>query len=863
MLVGRRKPETWVHSFSVDSETRRHKGFTIYRITSIVFPRSVPQALTRVILWKRFSEVKKLYKELVRRHRERHLSGVVPALAEQSYFKRFDPAVIEERRRYILRLLDYAGQEPVLYRSYAFVSFFAHGISPDDDDDDEDGDDGEESSSGKEIDGSPLTVVPGPRNGRSNIATIRQSLGIRRQDELSLIDPRLDNDAGEGTRCSSTSAGEVDDGDEVDSYHHVPVVAPMDGSRSGSLMDSMVSESGSISEESISLRPATSEKASEEAMDYLVDAAMVFSKAVEAEANGDYKQALDRYRLGIDRLLSGAKDDTNATRKKIAKEKSCKYVAKAEEIYERYLQDATDGDADGGPTVRQQQHQPMSPISLDDPSSPIQLLERPLNYLSRYKVVKVIGTVMQVQDVTDKKFYIMKSIRRPLAGISFPGAAVFPQDVPYMVPLVAFFQSTDGSIFLLLRLICAGKLWDFIHSYRKPDSYCPSPEQPEEGLSCASEHEMEAKVASSHQLQRIGGSPAATEGCGSGYLELINQYNRNGAENSADRRGLHSTVDKTEQSRNEEATNDDTAFASDNELGPESVQPDVELAEAVEEEQQVIPSFDTLSKDMDVRELLSCSQQLLKAVTQTLEESTEQPTEPPPETEDSSDDGPPNSIEERNANANSKSHSSQLVLAKRAGTSINDDAGDPADPTSQCTTSDLLPEGVIRRWISELVVAVDSLHFNGIVCGDLTMDNLLLGPEGQLMLTYFHRRVESYFTQTGAAVPVAPKQAAVRELYVAPERPLEPKSDYWSVGVIMFEMLTKRPFVACHPSGVFCYHEVQYPEGVELSAEARDLLEGLLQPDVERRFDFKQIIANPFFDSVDWGDVKRRGHGNS
>ncbi|XP_058057882.1 ribosomal protein S6 kinase delta-1 [Anopheles bellator] len=856
MLVGRRKPETWVHSFSVDSETRRHKGFTIYRITSIVFPRSVPQALTRVILWKRFSEVKKLYKELVRRHRERHLSGAVPALGEQSYFKRFDPAVIEERRRYILRLLDYAGQEPVLYRSYAFVSFFAHGISPDDDDEDGVDDEGEESS-GKEIDGSPLTVVAGPRNGRSNIATIRQSLGICRQDELSLIDPRLDNDAGEGTRCSSTSAGEVDDGDEVDNCHGVPVATAMDAS-SGSLMDSMISESGSISEESASLRPATSEKASEEAMDYLVDAAMVFSKAVEAEANGDYKQALDRYRVGIDRLLSGAKDDTNATRKKIAKEKSCKYVAKAEEIYERYLQD--EGDEGGRPTVRQQQHQPMSPISLDDPSSPIQLLERPLNYLSRYKVVKVIGTVMQVQDVTDKKFYIMKSIRRPLAGISFSGAAVFPQDVPYMVPLVAFFQSTDGSIFLLLRLICAGKLWDFIRTYRKPESYCPSPEQTEEALSCASEHELEEKVDeqddSSHQLQRTEGSPAANERGDSGYLELINQYSRNGAENNADRRSLHSTADKTEQSRNDEATNDDAAFATD-EVGTE-VQPDVEQAEAVEEEQQVIPSFDTLSKDMDVRELLSCSQQLLKAVTQTLEESTEQTTEPPLETEDSSAGGTSNSIEERHAN--SKSHSSQLVLAKRAGTSIND--GDQVT-TPQCTTNDLLPEGVIRRWISELVVAVDSLHFNGIVCGDLTMDNLLLGPEGQLMLTYFHRRVESYFTQTGATVPVAPNQAAVREMYVAPERPLEPKSDYWSVGVIMFEMLTKRPFVACHPSGVFCYHEVQYPEGVELSAEARELLEGLLQPDVERRFDFKQVIANPFFDSVDWGDVKRRGHGNS
>lgn len=36
LLGGRRKTETWVHSFSVGSETRKYKGFTIYRITSIV-----------------------------------------------------------------------------------------------------------------------------------------------------------------------------------------------------------------------------------------------------------------------------------------------------------------------------------------------------------------------------------------------------------------------------------------------------------------------------------------------------------------------------------------------------------------------------------------------------------------------------------------------------------------------------------------------------------------------------------------------------------------------------------------------------------------------------------------------------------
>uniref|UniRef100_A0A182YJS9 Protein kinase domain-containing protein n=1 Tax=Anopheles stephensi TaxID=30069 RepID=A0A182YJS9_ANOST len=834
LLVGRRKTETWVHSFSVGDETRKYKGFTIYRITSIVFPRSHPEGLTRVTLWKRFSEVKKLYKELARRHRERHLPGTVPALAEHSYFKRFDPAVIEERKRYILQLLEFAGQEPLLYRSHAFLSFFTRGIVPEKE--------GSEACVLEPTDDEGEPVKQKSPNGGGNIETIRKQLGIGHSDELSLIDPSRDGqDGGTGTDGSCTSGGEeADEGDTIDGNviigRHIGAnLAPLPlASAGGSLNDSMISETASstTSEPERQQQQPVGETMStvvdvEPAMDYLVAAAMIFSKAVEAEANGDYQRAFEQYKAGIDRLLSGAKDDANVTRRKIAKEKSCKYVAKAEEIYERFLEQSVGSNPDEQLT--------MGPLTYDDPSSPIQLLERPLNYLSRYKVVKVIGTVMQVQDVTDKKFYIMKSIRRPPpAGIPFSSAAVFPQDVPYMVPLIAYFQASDGGIFLLLRLVCAGKLWDFIQSYRKPASYCPSPEE----LAMGSEENTDGKLSVSEETvdgtvedaKSVQMEPNCS-GYDSGFLDLVNEYS-NGADCSSVNGGsLEDQNDETDEVAlearpDEEKEHDD---------------------EKQEEPELIIPSFDALSKDMDVRELLSCSQRLLKAVTQTLEESGEHSnvaTQPDSSSKAMATSTPSEGQE------HSKSHSSQLGLARLPSISETTSVNEP--------TPDLLPEGSVRRWISELVIAVDSLHFNGIVCGDLTMDNLLLGPEGQLMLTYFHRRGESYFYQSGGAQP-APKQTAIRELYVAPERPLEPKSDFWSIGVIMFEMLTKRKFVSCHPSGVFCYHEVQYPEGVELSTEARALLEGLLQPDVERRLDFKQIIASAFFRAVDWSEVKRRG----
>lgn len=743
----------WVHKFSI-TETRRHKGYTIYKITSIVFPRYLPEALSNVTLWKRFSDVKKLYKDLVRKHKERHLAGTVPQLTEKTYFKRFDPRVIEERKRYILELLDFAGAEPVLYQSHAFVKFFERGISPE---------------------GSPF------KGG--NIVAICEDLAIPVPKEIELIDPNRDEDGSgedseEGRDEVSSSAGES--------------VLTANGSMGGSML-SQEEIGGAISNATMD---GEEEDEVDGSMDYIVEAAMVFSRAVQAEANGCYKEAFDRYKAGIDKLLSGAKNDTNVTRKKIAKEKTCKYVSRVEEIYERFLLYQEDD-----------QVLQLSPISLDDPSSPILLLERPLNYLSRYKVVHVVdGRVMQVQDVTDKKFYIMKGIRKPPG---FCHAMFFPHDVPYMVPLVAYFQS-ESSVFLLLKLICGGKLWDFIASYRKKDDFVL---ENEESLSTAGTNRKE--VEADPNVQELSNQSDANQSVGydSGFIDLVNDYN-----------SKNSTGDKTEQEVLEEVEEAFEADEVDHRLEPEGL--DIT--------QEYIPSFDVLSRDMDVQDLVNCSQQLLRSVSQTLEKSQKDP------------DNIDSIMEQREEVRAEVPKRPQLESSQLELRSAPDD-GMGFDP---------IPEGCIKQWISELVIAVDNLHFNGIICGDLTMDNLLLGPEGQLMLTYFYRREQ--FPNT-SALSTELRQEAVQRLYVAPERPLQAKSDFWSVGVILFEMLTRNSFLSCHPAGVLCYHDIQFPEGVDISDEARELLEGLLQPLPENRFDFKEIIASAFFHTIDWSEVKRRG----
>lgn len=90
-----------------------------------VFPIHIPEALTCLTVWKRYNDIKSLLKYVKKRHKELKLPGIVPNLNNHVYFKRFEADVITERKLFIIRLLDYIGQHPILYKSQVFQEFFA------------------------------------------------------------------------------------------------------------------------------------------------------------------------------------------------------------------------------------------------------------------------------------------------------------------------------------------------------------------------------------------------------------------------------------------------------------------------------------------------------------------------------------------------------------------------------------------------------------------------------------------------------------------------------------------------------------------------------------------------------------------
>jgi hypothetical protein len=399
-----------------------------------------------------------------------------------------------------------------------------------------------------------------------------------------------------------------------------------------------------------------------ESEDYLYEAAMDFSSAVIQEANCKYKEAFENYKLGIDKLLSGANNDVNEYRKRIAKQKAGKYLERAEKLYDNHILNQDETDFIFGATVTETD-------SSDELCNNIKNLERPFNQLSRYKVIKILDHVMQIQDVTSKKCYAMKTIWK-----HSPTRSIFlPNKVLYMVPLIAYFQS-DDAIFLLLHFASGGKLWDYIKNYR----VCKTKTNLGDIFV---EPSSDRKLVTDMSHKFVEPNKSAD----SGFMDLeIN--------------------DK-----------DNKEFFFENVIKNQEKVHNF-LESILNDYDNVIPSFETLSKDMDVSDLISSSQQLLDSVSNTLiksqthvgeDKSVEQSEicdkkDKIIEITDESLTLPP-SLVVPESNFKIKEKSDAAVIQ-------------PIDGDIVCEEN-ILPEECVKQWARELIVAVHSLHQYDIICG--------------------------------------------------------------------------------------------------------------------------------------------------
>lgn len=209
------------------------------------------------------------------------------------------------------------------------------------------------------------------------------------------------------------------------------------------------------------------------------------------------------------------------------------------------------------------------------------------------------------------------------------------------------------------------------------------------------------------------------------------------------------------------------------------------------------------------------------------------------------------------------------------------------------------PEHLALFYIAELVCAIESVHKMGFIHRDIKPDNILIGSDGHIKLTDFglctgfrwthdskrylpkghHQRHHSMEPgQWDDEEP--PKPLEMRRLregdrsiahslvgtpnYIAPEilQRLGYKQlcDWWSVGVIMYEMLVGQPpFMAPTPSET--QHKImnwsQYlhiPRHASMSAAAANLILCFCSDPMERigRKGPEEIKSHPFFSAIDW-----------
>ncbi|EDO32268.1 predicted protein [Nematostella vectensis] len=116
--------DAWTRIFDVSNPRKSYAGHTLYRVASKVFPKDFPEAVTEVVVWKRYSDFKKLHRELLHIYNQQKHSTSFPTFPKAKFFGRFDEGVIEDRRQHARELLKFVGNVSSLFTSAPFVKFF-------------------------------------------------------------------------------------------------------------------------------------------------------------------------------------------------------------------------------------------------------------------------------------------------------------------------------------------------------------------------------------------------------------------------------------------------------------------------------------------------------------------------------------------------------------------------------------------------------------------------------------------------------------------------------------------------------------------------------------------------------------------
>lgn len=178
-----------------------------------------------------------------------------------------------------------------------------------------------------------------------------------------------------------------------------------------------------------------------------------------------------------------------------------------------------------------------------------------------------------------------------------------------------------------------------------------------------------------------------------------------------------------------------------------------------------------------------------------------------------------------------------------------------------CETGDLakainhnecISESECRFILACIVLGLNHLHKNDIVCRDLKPSNILIDSFGYLKLCDFglaQNRVKG--DKMNAKLVGSPT-------YLSPEGILNykvgKKSDIWSLGIIAYQISTgKLPFMAGNIEELYyniLNKDIVYPPNVSLAS--KNFIKFILQRDPKLRPNIEQVMNHEYFQFIDW-----------
>merc|ERR1719334_834939 len=148
---------------------------------------------------------------------------------------------------------------------------------------------------------------------------------------------------------------------------------------------------------------------------------------------------------------------------------------------------------------------------------------------------------------------------------------------------------------------------------------------------------------------------------------------------------------------------------------------------------------------------------------------------------------------------------------------------------------------------AQIALAIGCLHSHGIVYRDLKPENILIDDIGNCCLTH--------------SVPSSSRILGETTDYMAPEvvkeLPFDRNVDWWSLGVLVFELT-----VGVVPSIYQQFSSFLPSQTNWMNAECKTFVEALLQRTIHKRLgfenDIEEIKRHQWFDGVDWNDILQK-----